>query len=139
MDKQDVQNLKKRYLLWLYKVTKEAFDKYERKFTQLEVDEELLKEIELALKDSFLPGEKNELERLVNDFRKYIDEKEEASVKLKYRGKKTNPEFIFLDIKLNAIETVIKKEFGKKFLEAVKTLYEEEMVGRIMERREEKE
>jgi hypothetical protein len=138
MDKQDVQNLKKRYLLWLYKVTKEAFDKYERKFTQLEVDEALLKEIERTLKDSFLPGEKSDLEHFVNGFRKYIDDKEEACMKLKYKEKKTNPEFIFLDVKLNAVETLIKKEFGKKFLEAVKTLYEEEMVQRIMERREEK-
>ena len=138
MDKQDVQNLKKRYLLWLYKVTKEAFDKYERKFTQLEVDEELLKEIEMALKDSFLPGEKKDLEHLVNGFRKYVDEKEETCVKLKYKGKKISPEFIFLDAKLNAIETVIKREFGKKFLEAAKTLYEEEMVQRIMEQREER-
>lgn len=138
MDKQDVQNLKKRYLLWLYKVTKEAFDKYERKFTQLEVDEELLKEIELALKDSFLPGEKKDLEHLVNEFRKYVDEKEETCVKLKYKGKKISPEFIFLDVKLNAIETVIKREFGKKFLEAAKTLYEEEMVQRIMEQRGER-
>lgn len=138
MDKQDVQNLKKRYLLWLYKTTKEAFDKYERKFTQLEVDEELLKEMERELKDSFLPGEKGELEHFVNDFRKYVDDKEEACVKLKYKGKKTNPEFIFLDIKLNAIETVIKKEFGKKFLEAAKILYEEEMVQRIMEERQER-
>jgi hypothetical protein len=138
MDKQDVQNLKKRYLVWLYKVTKESFDGFERKFTQLEVDEALLKEMEAALKDSFLPQEKGELERFINDFRKYINDKEESCVKLKYRGKKINPEFIFLDVKLNAIEAVIRKEFGKKFLEAVKTLYEEEMIQRIMERREDK-
>lgn len=138
MDKQDLQNLRKRYLLWLYKMTKEAFDKYERKFTQLEVDEALIKEIELQLKDSFLPGEKSDLEHFVNGFRKYIDDKEEACVKLKYKGKKINPEFIFLDVKLNAIETLIRKEFGKKFLEAAKILYEEEMIQRIMEQREER-
>jgi hypothetical protein len=133
MDKQDEINLRKRYLVWLYKTTKEAFDRYERKFTQFEIDEELLKEIETEFKDSYLPNEKKELEQFVNDFRKYVDEKEEACLKLKYKGKKANPEFIFLDAKLNAVETIIKRMFGKKFLDGVKNLYEEEMLQRIME------
>ncbi len=137
MDKLDEINLKKRYLIWLYKTTKEEFDKYERKFTQLDIDEELLKEIEAAFKDTYLPSEKKDLEKLVEDLRKYIAEKEEACFKLKHKGKKTNPEFIFLDAKLNAIESIIKKMFGKKFLDGVKNLYEEEMVQRIMEERQE--
>ena len=39
MDKKDEKNLKIRYLTWLYKTVKEAFDRYERKFTQVEIDE----------------------------------------------------------------------------------------------------
>ncbi len=132
MDKQDMRNLKKRYLLWLYKTTKEAFDKYERKFTQLEIDEFILESMERILKGTYLPREKKPLEQFVNDFRDYIAEKEKASLELKYKGKKVNPEFIFLDVKLEAIEKAIVKELGKETLEEIKGLYEDEMVSRIL-------
>lgn len=138
MDKKDVENLKKRYLFWLYKTTKEAFDRYERKFTQLEADESILKEIEKELKESYLPGEKKDLEKYVNDLRNYIAQKEDACAKLKYKGKRTNPEFIFLDVKLNAVEKEIKKEFGDAGLKEIKELYEKEMIKRITEEKEEK-
>jgi hypothetical protein len=132
MDKQDQKNLTKRYLLWLYKMTKEAFDRYERKFTQLEVDEFLLHEMEKELRDSFMPSEKKEMEQFVNDFRNYIDGKEKECLKLKYKGKRTSPDFIFLDVKLNAIEKAIEKELGKEGLKEIKALYESEMSGRIL-------
>lgn len=138
MDKQDVISLNKRYLIWLYKTTKEAFDRYERRFTQLGIDEFLLKEIERELKAAYLPSEKKELKKLVNDLRNYIDNKENACAKLKFKGKKTNPEFIFLDAKLNAIEAAIKKDFGAKALREIKQLYEKEMIKRIMEQTGEK-
>jgi hypothetical protein len=138
MDKQDVANLKKRYLVWLYKTTKEAFDRYERKFTQLEVDEAILKGIEYEFKDSYLLKEKEELERYVNEYRNYIIEKEESCLKLKYKGKRINPEFIFLDAKLNAIEDIIRKEFGERALKEIKELYEQEMTRRILAAAEQK-
>jgi len=138
MDKQDVANLTKRYLIWLYKTTKEAFDNYERKFTQLEMDEFILQEIEKELKDSYQPHEAKDLEKFVNDFRDYIAEKEKACLKLKYKGKRIEPEFIFLDVKLNAIEKAIKEELGKEGLEEIKELYEKEAVERILKSAERK-
>ncbi|MCM8779833.1 MAG: hypothetical protein NC914_01610 [Candidatus Omnitrophica bacterium] len=132
MDKEDITNLTRRYLIWLYKTTKEAFDKYERKFTQLEVDELLLAEIEKELKDVYSPGNKKELEKYVNDFRNYIAEKEKACLELKYKGKRINPQFLFLDVKLNAIEAVIKRCLGSKGLAEIKELYEQEMTQRIL-------
>lgn len=138
MDKQDEINLKKRYLIWLYKTTKEAFDRFERKFTQLDIDEFILQEMEKILKGSYLPHEKKQLEKFVNDFRDYIDKKEESSMELKYKGKKTNPEFIFLDVKLEAIEKAIIKELGKKALEEIKFAYEKEMIERIFKSTETK-
>lgn len=132
MDNQDNKNLKKRYFIWLYKTTKEAFDKYERKFTQTEIDKDILKEIENTLMGSYLPHEKVELEKLVNNFQEYIAAKEKSCLELKYRGLKTNPEFIFLDVKLNAIEKLIVKELGRKGLAEIKALYEKEMVKRIL-------
>ncbi len=136
MDKQDFLNLKKRYLIWLYKTTKEAFDRYERKFTQLEIDEFLLKEIEKELKESCLRLEKSDLEKFVNDLQEYIAKKEDDCLKLKYKNKRINPEFIFLDVKLQAIEKTILKELGKTTLVEIKNLYEKEMTERILRKTE---
>ena len=136
MDKKDEKNLKVRYLTWLYKTVKEAFDRYERKFTQLEIDEFVLREMEKELKGSYMPQEKKALEKLVNDFRNYIAEKEKSCLKLKYKGKKIEPEFIFLDVKLNAIEKAIVKEIGQEGLEKIKTAYREEMIKRVLEERQ---
>ena len=132
MDKQDVKNLKKRYLVWLYKTTKEAFDKFERKFTQLEIDKDILGEIENTLMGSYLPQEKSELEKMVNEFRDYILNKEKSCLGLKYQGQMTNPEFLFFYVKLEAVEKTIVKEFGRRGLEEIKSLYENEMTQRIL-------
>ncbi|MCX5694260.1 MAG: hypothetical protein NT014_03890 [Candidatus Omnitrophica bacterium] len=132
MDNLDVRNLKKRYFLWLYKTTKEAFDKYERKFTQTDIDKDILHEIENTLMGAYLPHEKAELEKLVNKFKEYISAKEKTCLELKYQGLRTNPEFIFLDVKLNAIERLITKELGRRALAEFKALYEKEMTQRIL-------
>lgn len=133
MDKQDIKNLKRRYLIWLYKTTKEAFDRYERKFTQLDIDKLLLDDMERELKDTFLPHEKTQLEKYVNDFRSYIIEKENSCAQLKFQGKKVNPEFLFLDVKLDAIEKTIARELGRKALAEIKEMFEQEFTERIME------
>ncbi|MFA5362183.1 MAG: hypothetical protein WC335_02905 [Candidatus Omnitrophota bacterium] len=138
MDRQDEKNLAIRYLTWLYKTTKEAFDWYERKFTQLEIDESVLQEIEKELKASYMPSGKVPLEKFVNDFRSYIAEKEEACLKLKYKEKRVNPEFLFLDVKLQAVEKAIEKELGKKGLQEIKETYQREMLRRIVEDKQEK-
>lgn len=132
MNSQDIKNLKKRYFVWLYKTTKEEFDKYERKFTQVEIDKDILIEMENTLMGSYLPHEKAALEKMINSFQEYISTKEKACLELKYQGLRTNPEFIFLDVKLNAIEKLIIKELGRKALEEIKALYEKEMTLRIL-------
>lgn len=132
MNKQDEKNLKKRYFIWLYKTAKEAFDKYERKFTQVDIDKDMLAEMEKELLGSYLPHEKDALQKYINDFQRYIEDKERACSELRGQGKKTNPEFIFSEIKLDAVEKVIVKELGRKGLEEIKSLYEKEMTGRIL-------
>ncbi len=136
MDKKDEKNLRVRYLTWLYKTVKEAFDRYERKFTQIEIDGFVLREMEKELKGSYMPQEKKSLEKIVNDFRLYIAEKEKSCLKLKYKGKKIEPEFIFLDVKLNAIEKAIIKELGQEGLNKIKEAYHQEMIKRIIEEKE---
>ncbi len=132
MNKQDVKNLKKRYFIWLYKTTKEAFDKYERKFTQVDIDQDILVEMEKELMGAYLPHEKDALQKYINDFQRYIEDKEKACSELRGQGKKKNPEFLFLDIKLNAIEKIIAQELGRRGLEKIKALYELEMAERIL-------
>lgn len=136
MNNQDIKNLKKRYFIWLYKTTKEAFDKYERKFTQIDIDKDILLEMENMLLGAYLPHEKEALAKLINNFRDYISSKEKACMELKYQNKKTNPDFIFLDMKLNTIEKLITKELGKRALEEIKSLYESEMIQRILKNTE---
>jgi hypothetical protein len=132
MNNQDVRNLKKRYYIWLYKGAKSIFDKFERKFTQVDIDQEILAEMEKELLGAFLPHEKNVLQKYINDFQKYIENKEKACSELRDQDRKINPEFIFSEIKLNAVERTIIKELGKKGLEEIKSLYEKEMTERIL-------
>lgn len=137
MDKQGLKNLKKRYLIWLYKTAKEALDKIERKFTQLEIDNFILGELKDKNKDSKIKGFIEELEV-------YIRNKEKEGLALKYLqdgkgqvgNKELKPQYRFLEAKLKAVEKAIIKELGKKALEEIKVLYEIEMIERILKSRE---
>ncbi len=131
MDKKDAKNLKRRYLIWFYKVTKEAWDKVERKFTQLDIDRDLLDEMKKL-------DTSGKAEGFIEEFEVYIQNKEKKGLDLKYDGNKLKPEYYFLDLKLKAIERVIENELGKKALGEIKSLYEQEMTERIMKSRETK-
>ena len=131
MDKKDIKNLKKRYLTWFYKTAKEELDKIERKFTQLEIDRFILKELKSKDKEK-------RADKLIAEFQAYILSKEMDGIGLKYQGKQLKPEYYFLELKLKAIEKAIAKELGNKALDEIKALYEKEMIERILKSREEK-
>ena len=126
MEKEDIKNLKKRYLIWFYKTTKEALDKVERKFTQAEVDKFLLAEMKKLDK-------KNQMRKFIDEFKAYVHNKEKEGMALKFAEQGTKPEYVFLELKLQAIEKAIVKELGKPALEEIKALYEREMTERILE------
>lgn len=132
MDKNDVKNLKKRYLVWIYKTTKEAFDKDERKFTQLDIDRFLLQEMQRELANAYLPHEKDKIQGFINDFVKYIDDKEKACAELRQVGGKSNAQLLFLEMKLDAVEKAIIKELGRRALRQIKAAFEKEMNERIL-------
>jgi len=138
MTNQDVKNLKKRYCVWLYKTAKELFDRYERKFTQIDIDKDILDAMEDELLGAYLPHEKDAIQKHINEFKKYIEDKEKACAELRDQHKKINPDFIFSEIKLDAVEKVITKELGRKGLEEIKSLYEKEMTERILKATEHK-
>jgi len=125
IQKQDIKNLKKRYLLWLYKITKEALDKIERKFTQLEIDKFILKELKRLDKDK-------KIRKHIRGFESYIQNKEEEGLGLKYEFGQLKPDYCFLSLKLKAIESSIVKELSKNTLKEIKALYEKEMTERIL-------
>lgn len=126
METNAAKNLKKRYLLWLYKTTREALDKIERKFTQLEIDSFILKELRKSDKDK-------KAKQCIDELEAYIQNKAKEGILLKYENKKElKPEYFFLTLKLAAIEKAIVVGFGKKFLQEITTLYEMEMVERIL-------
>ena len=125
MSKQDLKNLKKRYLIWFYKTTKEALDKIERKFTQVDIDRFILKELKRSDKDKTV-------ESFIAQFEDYIQKKEQDGLSLKFENKKLKPHYLFLVLKLQAIEKSIAKELGKASLDEIKLLYETEMTERIL-------
>jgi len=126
VDKKDIKNLKKRYLLWFYKTSKEALDRIERKFTQIEVDRVVLGELKKSPRAKRLSG-------FIREFQDYIANKEREGSSLKYcKGKELKPEYEFLALKLKAVEKAIIKEFGTKGLVEIKALYEKEMTERIL-------
>ena len=125
MNKQSLKSLKKRYLIWFYKTAKEALDKIERKFTQADIDRFILVELKKS-------GKEKTLEPFIAQFQEYIQKKEQDGLNLKFENKKLKPHYVFLALKLEAIEKSIVKELGKKALEEIKLLYEMEMIERIL-------
>jgi hypothetical protein len=130
MKKNDILNLKKRYLIWLYKETKEALDRVDRKFTQIELDKFIREELQKEeLKDR----------KFLEDFNTYANNKEKDCETLKSKeGKYLNPGHQFLFLKLKAVEKAIVKELGAKGLKEIKNLYHQEMVDRILRSTEHK-
>lgn len=61
-DNLNTKKLKTRYLVWLYKTTKERLDRIDRKFTQLEVDRFILRELEKDLRQ--FPHDKIPLKKI---------------------------------------------------------------------------
>ena len=125
MDKREAKNLKKRYLIWFYKTTKEELDKIERKFTQVDIDRFILKELRKEDKDE-------SIESFIAQFEEYIQKKEQDGLALKFENNKLKSGYLFLALKLEAIEKAIVKELGKKALDEIKLLYEIEMTERIL-------
>jgi hypothetical protein len=126
MNSLDRKNLKKRYLIWFYKTIRESLDKIERKFTQLEIDRQILKEMRAA-------DAQGNLKKYIDEFVLYIDKKESDGNILKYDDKgELTPDYDHLKTKLEAIEKVIRREFGSSTLQEIRQMYEDEMTQRIV-------
>lgn len=131
------KDLIRRYLLWCYKMTKEELDRIDRKFTQLEVDHVILKE--LTKKIGSAGGGKSEYLKKIEEFKVYIAKKAFDANKEKYTSvekKQVQPNYFYLTKRLEAIKKSIIFFLGSKELKAIECSYEEEMARRILESRE---
>ena len=132
------KRLMRRYLIWCYKTTKEALDRIDRKFTQLQVDYHLR---DLFSKSEEIKRKKAEgaYANKIAQFDRYIKEKEQSGLAQKFvdkTGKQLQPEYWYLQQRLQAIEKTIGDFFSTTELKTIQNDYEEEMTRRIWEARE---
>ena len=132
------KRLYRRYLIWCYKTTKEELDRIDRKFTQLHVDEYLLKFL-LKKKESFSTGLMPQYKSQIENFKRYMEDKEKGAYAQKFTDKDSQvwqPHYCYLKNRLAAVEKTIKDLLSKKELTAIQESYEVEMTRRIWEARE---
>lgn len=136
--KQNEKNLMRRYLIWCYKTTKESLDRIDRYFTQQTVDEFLLDD--LRNDKAYGSSKKTDpYKKMVDDFKKYMDKKQENVLSKKFcdkAHKKLQPDYQYLKNRFAAIEKAICYFFSEKELKRITDQYEEEMTRRILEARE---
>ena len=132
------KRLYRRYLIWCYKTTKEALERIDRKFTQLDVDDFLLKELVKSpeLKDKI--KEKKYHPEIVA-FQQYMKHKEKSAYADKYDQGKTGDlksDYWYLKKRMEAIKKAIQAFLGGGELVKIEKAYEEEMTNRILKARD---
>jgi hypothetical protein len=103
------KSLVKRYLFWLYKMTRDELDRIDRKFTQLEVDRGIQK-IFREHEDGVLAP--------------FIGEWDKGGVLSSY---------VFLRLKLEAVQSVASKRFGRRIVSEFEKIYEDAAMKNILQ------
>jgi len=135
---QEKKRLTRRYLIWCYKTTKEDLDRIDRYFTQLKADRKILGCL-LKNKDLKKGPKRRDYSDKVAEFKAYMEKKRARVFSQKFADKEEKvltPEYWYLKNRLEAVEKTICELLGKKELNAIQALYEEEMTRRILEARE---
>jgi len=131
---QKEKRLLRRYLVWCYKTTKEELDKVDRYFTQLIVDDFILKQLKGAKDYKFSSGNKD-YKNLVDQFCVYRNTKELNVFKKKFKDHKhtkLNPDYQYINNRFVAVEKTIVHFLGAQELKKICLLYEQEMTKRIL-------
>ena len=135
---QNEKHLIRRYLIWCYKTTKEELDKVDRYFTQLKVDDLVLRQLRSVKEYKLSVGSKS-YKDMVDRFQEYMSKKESNVLKKKYANDEhsvLNPDYQYLHYRFKAIEKAIIRFLGKDELKRICSLYENEMTRRILEARQ---
>ena len=128
------KKLIRRYLIWCYKTTKEAFERIERKFTQLMVDDFIVDEFKMLPEVT-----RKELASNLKQFDEYMNKKEMSALSEKFTDSQQgilSQNYLYLKNRFSAIEKAICYFLGKKELTTISKLYEEEMTQRILQARD---
>ncbi len=130
---QDRDSLYKRYLFWLYKTIREDLDRTDRKFTQLVLDERIaaLLERDAAALDKDL---RQGVGSFIEEWKTYIAQKADDAHKLKF-SESGMPmfEYVFLRLKLRAVERLIVERLGRRRLNEFKRRLEEAAMQGILQ------
>lgn len=133
LSKNERASLLKRYLLWLYKTTKDECDKIDRKFTQLDIDRNIERILEKSV-NACDPVLKQALLLQLGEWKSYIVGKEADAQRLKFDSSgQLDPHYAFLCLKKEAVERLIVTHFGQKGLCEIRDLYEESSMRKILE------
>ncbi|MFH1691314.1 MAG: hypothetical protein ABIC68_01900 [Candidatus Omnitrophota bacterium] len=133
MSQEDALSLEKRYLFWLYKTIRDELDKIDRKFTQLDIDNEIYKKLKKSVK-RLKPDASDGLHTFLQEWQEYIFGKDSDAQKLKFKEDgQMNSAYLFLRLKLQAVEEIVCGRFGKKELSSYKRFYEDAAMKRITE------
>ena len=136
---QNQKNLMRRYLTWCYKTTKEDLDRIDRYFTQLVVDDFIIKDLKASQEFCSKKNEFKDFQKLVEDFVVYRDKKEARVLKEKFsdtKRKKLHSAYLYLQKRFLGIQKSIRQFLGASELAKITKLYEEEMTSRIFQARE---
>ncbi len=132
------KRLIRRYLIWCYKTTKEELERTDRKFTQLAVDEFILDQLRKT--SHLIPGAPREKYlQEIKKFKEYRNKKREEALTQKFLDQDNeipHANYLYLKNRLGSVEKAIVRFLGKKELNTIGLLYEEEMTKRILQARD---
>ncbi|MBF0532977.1 MAG: hypothetical protein HQL23_07785 [Candidatus Omnitrophica bacterium] len=129
----------RRYLIWCYKTAKEALDRIDRYYTQLEIDQSVLDVLRDCPAYIASGAAGKDFVKRVDDFEVYMREKRRNVDAKKFNagdGKQLSGEYVYLRERMRAIEKAIIRFLGRPELARIHQLYETEMTRRILEARE---
>jgi hypothetical protein len=129
----DVRSLQKRYLFWLYKTTKDELDRIDRKFTQLDIDREMLDVFRRRAVDA-RDTVKGGVDAFVREWQEYVAGKEADARKLRFdEDGHIMASYYFLHLKLKTVLRIVRRRFGARTVGDFKRLYEEASMRLIVQ------
>ncbi len=124
--------LTKRYLLWMYKTTKDELDRIDRKFTQLEVDR-FIADYFLKVSGRLNKKRRDALSAYFRQWDEYTGAKEKDAESLKYVGPgELEPRYAFMHLKLEAILRAVRRYLGPGSIKEFQRLYEAKAIENIL-------
>ncbi len=124
--------LARRYLLWMYKMTKDELDRIDRKFTQLDVDH-FIAGYFVKVSDRLNEKSRDALRPYFREWDAYVGAKEKDAQDLKYVAPgELEAHYAFLHLKLQAILCAVRRYLGPKGIGEFQRLYETKAIENIL-------